>query len=532
MAEEISLEETNDDWPSETAFAISVNRAITPLRIDSNIGPGGAKILATALTQDRVGEDGQVSLALHLSSKSINLRVKALIFEEFDLIMSALQINNVITHFELTDNQLGFATIEKIASVLRVNTILTNIDLAQADISTRETMVLASALKVNDVVTEIDFGSNRICAHTLGSALKVNNAITCINLSNNHLGVRGAVAVASALKENHTIRKINLSCNDLGFIGALEIAGALRYNDTITEVDVSENDICCEGADALGFALKVNKHLISLNLGSNAIGDEGVESLSSALKVNRTLSKIWLEDNEFGEFGVEQLASMLQRGIDMLAGALKVNETIFRINLSGNEIRDGIVELAAALRVNKTISVVNLSSNVNFGDSGAELLASTLKSNNTIHTVDLATIGISDFGFGHLKSALEVNQTITSMKLDKRECASMNVIEPLLKNNRRRLVQSIYQNRFYYKDIFALIKCDLNNLPLFMKENLHTPTSVEEIEEIIHVTKFKLKQKIVRIILHSLLFHPPKSQLYYNKISKCLSIPDLEMYRP
>jgi hypothetical protein len=87
----------------------------------------------------------------------------------------------------------------------------------------------------------------------------------------------------------------------------------------------------------------------------------------------------------------------------------------------------GAAALAAALAGHPTIALVDLgftkaTNSVgefgNFiGDDGARVLAEMLAGNRTIRVLDLLHNFISQLGVNHLRRALEVNRTLTSLQL-------------------------------------------------------------------------------------------------------------------
>ena len=76
-------------------------------------------------------------------------------------------------------------------------------------------------------------------------------------------------------------------------------------------------------------------------------------------------------------------------GASILAEALRTNNTLHTINLSGNQIKDeGAESIAQALRENNTIRTINLDGN-EIGNEGATSFSKTLLVNNSIDTIEL-----------------------------------------------------------------------------------------------------------------------------------------------
>ena len=104
-------------------------------------------------------------------------------------------------------------------------------------------------------------------------------------------------------------------------------------------------------------------------------------------------------------------------GATALASALKTNATITTIDLNQNETGDaGVAALAEALKTNTTVTAINLVKN-DIGDAGAVALADALESNKAISMIMLSENKIGDAGAVALAEALQVNTAVTTMGL-------------------------------------------------------------------------------------------------------------------
>lgn len=107
--------------------------------------------------------------------------------------------------------------------------------------------------------------------------------VDTLNLRFNHIGDRGAVALA-ACPGTMTLRWINLKMNRVSDRGALALASMLQRNDTMTLLNLRQQMPGLTDKAAVGFAeaLKTNSSLERLRLRRNKIGSDGAASLAAA----------------------------------------------------------------------------------------------------------------------------------------------------------------------------------------------------------------------------------------------------------
>ena len=106
-------------------------------------------------------------------------------------------------------------------------------------------------------------------------------------------------------------------------------------------------------------------------------------------------------------------------GAIAIAKALKTNTTLHTLNLNRNNIsNEGSIVIAKALETNTTLHTLHLCGNDIYNE-GAIAIAKALKINTTLHTLDLYYNNICDKGASsieNIEKALERNKVLKRMK--------------------------------------------------------------------------------------------------------------------
>lgn len=216
-------------------------------------------------------------------------------------------------------------------------------------------------------------------------------SVASLSLPLNAIFDAGAVALIAALPPSTAL--VNLRFNHVGDRGAAALAEVLRGSTTLALVDLVSNMVTSSGAAALGTALEHNTALTHLNLESNLIEDAGAAALAAALRRNSTLVYLNVNDAGIGDAGAAALAE-----------GLRANRALRVVHLGWNGIgSDGTIALAEALPLNEgTVTHLDLTDN-RIGDRGAKALAMALVDTR----VHLAKLHLLWTGIGEAeKSAL------------------------------------------------------------------------------------------------------------------------------
>eukprot|EP00808_Paulinella_micropora_P022812 g78450.t1 len=439
----LDLEENNigTQGAEHIAEALKMNTSLRELDMQSNdIGAEGARAFGEALKENK-------------TLRELNMYNNSIGPDGAKAFAKALEVNSSLTQLSLWNNKIGNAGAIAIGKGLEANKVLQTLIIEGNNIGDQGAAAFADALKVNKTLREINLAWNKIGdagAQAIGGALKVNQSIeqiwiqgnwipvasfrdvktTNIDLSRKNYGDLDAIIIASLLKENKEckLEKLDISSNSIGAEGARHIAKALEENKecTLQTLDISENDIGPKGAAAIANMLKVNMSLKALSLRNNDIGPEGTKAIAAALEVNKILHEINLGWNTIGDAGAQAIGEALKenknsklsildislnyigpQGAKHIAEAIQVNQSIEQIWIQGNWIP------VASFRDGKTTNI-DLSRK-NYGDLDAIIIASLLKVNNSIRSIDLNDNHIGDEGVKAIGLALQNNTTLTTL---------------------------------------------------------------------------------------------------------------------
>ena len=164
---------------------------------------------------------------------------------------------------------------------------------------------------MNRTLTHFDLSENNIGAlgtEVICMALQSNHAMTCLILRDNTIGDSGAVALAEALKSPSTqLSYLHLAGCNITSLGVEILAGALQTNRSLTHLNLSRSSISCS-AIALAVALQLNRNLTHLDLSFNQISDkEAIQLAQTLLDKNNTLAYLDLIGNYIGAEGIAKL---------------------------------------------------------------------------------------------------------------------------------------------------------------------------------------------------------------------------------
>jgi hypothetical protein len=223
-------------------------------------------------------------------------------------------------------------------------------------------------------------------------ALAHDTKVTALWLKRNPLKPAGMRPLAALLRENRTIEVLDLVNCGLLDEGLATLLGGLMgpgANRTLKHLYLGTNGVTERSAPLIAEFLAGDCRLESLYLSCNRLGDDGVVAIARGLSENRTLQRLSLASNRVGP-----------RGAAALAAALADHPTVALVDLGFTKATNTVGELG------------------NFvGDEGARVLAEMLAGNRTLRALDLLHNFISQVGVNHIRRALEVNRTLTSLQL-------------------------------------------------------------------------------------------------------------------
>lgn len=275
------------------------------------------------------------------------------------------------------------ADLIELAGALNRGAVLKELALPQNRLGADDVQAFIKALGDYEALTSVDFSQCDIGAEG-AAALARNTRFVSVNLYGNNIGAEGATAFAG----NTTLKSLNLEMTDSGDEGAI----ALAANTSLRELDVSS----CGIGEAGVKALLANRSFEILNLsGNHQASDEALASVAE----NTTLKSLDLSIcNGIGVGGANALARMLASEHCSLA----------TLNLKQNRVRDaGACVLVKALKTNTSLHRLDLTfNNLMPEGEGVRAFKELLENDNfTLCTLDLPELDDLDDAKGFFSTS-------------------------------------------------------------------------------------------------------------------------------
>lgn len=248
------------DAVEELVEAIQANSQVNALWLKRNpIGPQGAAAVAGLL---RSGHHLECLDLVHTEMQEEGLA---------DVLQALTDDNRTVRRLYLCGNQIRPDQCHQISRLLTTNDALKHLYLSVNQIGDAGTKTIAAGLAQNTSLQTLSLASNRIgCegAAALADALST-SALQTLELGcesstfvlgeePNHIGDRGAKAIAQALLRNSTLRILNLSRNAVTEVGIRDLLRSLDENTTLCDVRHSVS-LCQDLRDWLNDGLLRNR---------------------------------------------------------------------------------------------------------------------------------------------------------------------------------------------------------------------------------------------------------------------------------
>ena len=274
---------------------------------------------------------------------------------------------------------------------------------------------------IREMVKQLSKCSNLTDAQTTTRVNRVPGHLT-MDLRNHQLSGHG---VDSLLHILHVISSMYLSDpiqND-----------SFKTNMSLKRLSAGKCGISEKGGKAIGDALMVNRYLQVLDLHENGIHEEGGKAIGEALMINTSLQVLDLHDNP------------ILSGVVHIAESLKHNHSLREINLSNCGIsEEGAELLAISLKENNSLQTLLLRGNYlsginNLSDIGAAYIADSLRHNNCLKRLDISYCGLRDGGMKSLGSALAMDSSLEELNVSNGAVTGIGLMAlgESLKRNRR-----------------------------------------------------------------------------------------------
>ena len=154
----------------------------------------------------------------------------------------------MLTHLDLSDNQIHYEGSRYLAQALKVNKILKHL-----------------SLKLNRLV---DKAGSKLCIDLLNNASNLES----LSLGSNSLGHMFCESLAEFLKLNRSIKILDISCNFIDDSNAATLKDSLEGNPNIIEIDVRNNQLSEETEEEINEIITKN-FLASKNIPFKKLGE-------------------------------------------------------------------------------------------------------------------------------------------------------------------------------------------------------------------------------------------------------------------
>ena len=420
MCDRIPAESLPVDFVAVGYFIVSflyTSTANTPtlyLTMDNPIEDRCLRLLLNELSKNPFGEEVPTStgyfsekLVLWLYKPSITgLKYIASYLKSCSLI-SELTLQN-INNLSALQDFIAEMLHSKIVSKVSVNGSVRSYSIAMTEIK----CVYYKPLRIKQLdlssLSEVD-----VCSIITHLQDYTTTTLVNLNLHDTDVTADTAQSLVKILQENRSLTHLNLAnLKNFSDFGAYCVFKGLQHNTTLVKLDLTNCDITVTNLDTarlLSTMLQENNSLTHLNLSGNyKFSDLGAQCIFESLQHNSTLVYLNL--------GMTTLTATDPDTARSLTEMLQVNKSLAHLDLSCNKdtlTENRIISLIfSALKCNTTLLHLVLHGR-DISKDDAELIAKTLKSNQSLLTIDISHAYISRIYF--ILDALKYNTALKKM---------------------------------------------------------------------------------------------------------------------
>jgi hypothetical protein len=209
---------------------------------------------------------------------------------------------------------------------------------------------------------------------------------------------------------------------------------AMKSNTHVLKLDVSMRHLTVDETHLIADTLKANRSVQSVSLYCCKLGDAEAAIVAAGVQAHPSLQKLLLRNNRIGASGLQALCAAVEQS------------TVLReLNLSQNKDDTGPFSLALASLVRKNRSMRTIDAhNSCISDAGLALIAEALQSNPTLTELDLTYMGVwcsgnAQTSLSSIKSLLKRNKKgaaaassfATLSSVDAAAAVSTGVVAPI-----------------------------------------------------------------------------------------------------
>ncbi|KAK5670397.1 hypothetical protein BDV3_002609 [Batrachochytrium dendrobatidis] len=292
-------------------------------------------------------------------------------------------------------------------------------------------------MKLNGTITELRY--HRIddgMLETIFLPMVGLSLVRHIDLSYNEIGNRGAFAIAKVLKDDNAMETLILKSNNIGSEGVIAITKSLAYNEKLIHLDLSENNIGDDGGMAMASLLQINVNISTVNLSGCSLGATSLIAFATIFQSNNYVSNLDLSNNLSSASNRSQ--TLVNDVMMHFSKTIQLNYAITHLNFSKMGITDWNMcdLLASALKANKNIETLNLSCNRISRDGGVALCNALMK-HSSVNNLILSCCSIQDEGAIAIAQVICHNSKLKEIHIDYNKISNTGLvaIAKALRNN-------------------------------------------------------------------------------------------------
>jgi len=197
-----------------------------------------------------------------------------------------------LTHFAISNNNIGYEAADDIAEALSVSSKLKWIDISSNNFETSGAIKIAKALENISSLTHLDLSDNNIgcaAAEEIAAVLSHNIKLQIFCVEKNNLESDGVITITRALHHTSSLRNFSVSDNKVDSEAVDYIAAVLSHNTKLTSVGVSGCNFGVLGRIKIAKALQ-NKSCLAIS--DNNIGIDAADEIAAVLSHNTKLQQV------------------------------------------------------------------------------------------------------------------------------------------------------------------------------------------------------------------------------------------------
>ncbi|PIO33631.1 hypothetical protein AB205_0134610, partial [Aquarana catesbeiana] len=257
---------------------------------------------------------------------------------------------------------------------------------------------LASGIRTNQTLRILSLSYNNLQGPhfcDLMAALTTSR-IEQLHLVNTHLTDSSCPHLTSGIRNNQTLRTLNLSYNNLDGCHFSDLMAALTTS-RIEELHLYNNHLTDSSCPHLASGIRNNQTMRTLDLSHNNLQGPHFRDLMEALTTSQ-IEELHLDRNHLTHSSCPHLTS-----------GIRNNQTLRKLNLNENNLEGPHFSDFMAALTTSQIEELHLSDN-HLTDSSCPHLASGIRNNQTLRTLDLSWNNLEGPNFRDLMEALTTSR--------------------------------------------------------------------------------------------------------------------------